>query len=175
MKNTLKKYIAGNRIPSHIIFVFFCLFYFFITKNTHAETVITTPNIQIVNIGIEKVTFTSMDIHVELDIYNPNEFPLTVSSLTYSLKVDDALILSDEIKRKEVFHAKKSRHIIIPASLGYDENFTNVLILLNKNTDINYSVFGNIQLDNPNPEKSLNFLHNGHINPSTYIKKNTTP
>ena len=175
MKNIIKKHTTASAILDRIVYVSFCfhLLAFFIVSHTYAETDITTPDIQLVNITIEKVTFTSMDVYVELDIYNPNEFALAVSSLTYSLKVNGALILSDEVERKEIFLAKKSRRISIPASLPYDENFASVLKLLNQSTDINYSVFGNIQLDNQ--VKPLSFLHNGIINPSTYIKKNINP
>ena len=175
MKNIIKKYTTVSTILDRIIYVFFCfhLITFLTVSNTYAEIDITTPDIQLVNIAIEKLTFSSMDVSIELDVYNPNDFALVALSLTYSLKVNDTLILSDDVQRKEIFLAKKSRHISIAAALPYDENFTSVLKLLNQNANINYSVVGNIQLDNQ--AKPLRFLHNGLINPSTYIKKNITP
>lgn len=175
MKNIIKKYTTVSAILDRIIYVFFCfhLITFLTVSNAYAEIDITTPDIQLVNITIEKLTFSSMDVSIELDVYNPNDFALAVLSLTYSLKVNNTLILSDDVQRKEIFLAKKSRHISIPASLPYDENFTSVLKLLNQNANINYSVFGNIQLDNQ--VKPLGFSHNGLINPSTYIKKNINP
>lgn len=168
--NRNEAYTMKNIILDRINYVSFCFYLatFFIAKNAYAEAKIITPDIQLVNITIEKVTFSSMDVHVGLNIYNPNEFALTVSSLAYSLKVNDVLILSDEIQRKEHFYSKKPRQITIPASLPYNENFGNVLKLLSLNANINYSVFGKIQLDGQ--EKPLAFSHNDIINPSTYIK-----
>ena len=170
MKNIVKKQTTVSVIVGRIAYISFCfhLLTFFIASTTYAETGITTPDIQLVNITIEKVTFSSMDVHVDLDIYNPNEFALSVLSLTYSLKVNNVLILSDDVQRKELFHAKKSRRITIPASLPYNENFASVLKLLTLNANVNYSVFGSIQLDGE--VKPLSFLHNDIINPSTYIK-----
>lgn len=164
-KNTIRR-VTLNRI----FYISFCFYLsiFIITPNTYAESDITTPNIQLVNINIEKLTFTSLDVSIELDVYNPNDLALTVSSLAYSLKVNDALILSDEIQRKEIFYAKKSRHILISASLPYNEKFAGVLRLLHQNANISYSVLGNIQLDGQ--IEPLNFLHDGFINPSAYIK-----
>lgn len=160
-----------HAILNRIFYISFCFFLsiFFITPNAYAEPKITTPDIQLVNINIEKLTFTSMDVNIELDIYNPNDLTLTVSSLAYSLKVNDTLILSDKIQRKEIFHAKKSRHIFISASLPYDDNFASILKLLYQNANVNYSVLGNIQLDEQ--IEPFSFLHHGFINPSTYIKK----
>ena len=124
-------------------------------------------DIKLVNIDITKVTFSSLELKVELDVLNPNDYALTVLSLTYSLKVEDTLIMSDQQKAHEKFPAKHTRRISVPVSLSYDQNISKILGLLNLRSEINYSIFGEVTLENY--AKPRHFIHNDRIIPSNYI------
>jgi LEA14-like dessication related protein len=86
-----------------------------VVRAAFASPVVALRDVQIGGFGI-----TGGTINVVLSVYNPNEFNLDASSITYSVVVDSTVLGAGQSEQRVIIPARDSAIVRLPVQFGWD-------------------------------------------------------
>lgn len=109
----------------HLIFVFYvslflssCSFF-----QQLAGFVPTEPTVRVQKISVQKIQFPVMDIEVDVQIVNPNQFALEIADIQYRAKINEQVIASGAPQDKILVEKLGTKGIALPLSINMEKSF----------------------------------------------------
>jgi LEA14-like dessication related protein len=87
---------------------------------TMTRAVFSQPVVALRDVRLSAVSFSGGTLDVLLAVYNPNEFNLDASQMTYSVLVDSALVGSGATDQRVVVPAKDSAVVRLPVQFTWN-------------------------------------------------------
>ena len=132
----------------------------FSTGSIAKEPALIAPEIDVTNIALETLTFTGAQIILTLAVINPNARDITVEKIDYQLIINNNPSIRGTITQQEIFPAKKTRSVNVPAVLYYDEQLPVFLDAIQRPT-ASYRIKGNVTVKEE--INALAFDHEGKL------------
>ena len=112
-------------------------------RASFANPVVELKDVRITGIGLQ-----GGNVDVILVVYNPNDFRLDASKVTYTLFVDTAQIAMGAVTKAVTFENLKKTEIILPISFTAREMF-GAAAALTRTGSVDYRVIGEVTMATP--------------------------
>jgi LEA14-like dessication related protein len=107
-----------------------------------------TPVVELRDVRLKGIGIQGGSMDLVLDVYNPNNYRLDTSRLTYALLVDTGSIASGEINKLVTLEAKKKTEVILPVTFSAKELFGAAKIITQMGS-LDYTVKGELTVATP--------------------------
>ncbi len=107
---------------------------------------IKVPDIKIRSLKLNKVTLSSADLALKLELDNPNAFSLGLDKLNYFFKINNQTWAQGLSQEKMQLNKKGKSTLSIPISLNLFEMGRTVYGLITGSSELNYNFSGNADL-----------------------------
>jgi LEA14-like dessication related protein len=114
-----------------------------LARNVFEEPVVTFKEVRLNGLGV-----SGGDLDVLLNVYNPNNFALKATRLTYKLLVDSVPVGDGALADKFEVPKKDSSTVRIPISFNFAGLGSAGRDIINRGT-VNYRVMGDVTVDTP--------------------------
>ncbi len=111
-----------------------------VARAAFESPVVTLRDVRLAGVGLEGGT-----LDVLLSVYNPNDFNLDASRITYSVLVDSALVGSGEADQRVVVPALDSAVVRLPVRFTWQGAGAAGTVLMNRGS-VDYRVKGEMQI-----------------------------
>jgi len=127
---------------------------------------ISRPGIQVTNLEIKNLSFSSADLALHLEFDNPNAFGIKINEFDYGLTINGDQWAQGRSLANTLISEKGSSRLTIPISLNISEIGLSAYRLLSGSEDLNYSLNGTFNLGTTHPlldETDLNVNRSGSL------------
>jgi len=127
---------------------------------------ISRPGIQVTNLEIKNLSFSSADLALHLEFDNPNAFGIKINEFDYGLTINGDQWAQGKSLANTMISEKGSSRLTIPISLNISEIGLSAYRLLSGSEDLNYSLNGTFNLGTTHPlldETDLNVNRSGSL------------
>ena len=127
---------------------------------------ISRPGIQVTNLEIKNLSFSSADLALHLEFDNPNSFGIKINEFDYGLMINGDQWAQGKSLANTLISEKGSSRLTIPISLNISEIGLSAYRLLSGSEDLNYSLNGTFNLGTTHPlldETDLNVNRSGSL------------
>ena len=107
-----------------------------------------TPVVELKDVRVRGIGLQGGSLDLVLDVYNPNNYRLDTSRLTYTLLVDTASIATGEINKLVTLEAKKKSEVILPVTFSARELF-GAAKMITQMGSLEYTVKGELTVATP--------------------------
>ena len=107
-----------------------------------------TPVVELKDVRVKGIGIQGGSMDLILDVYNPNNYRLDTSRLTYTLSVDTAALATGEINKLVTLEAKKKTEVILPVTFSARELFGAAKIITQMGS-LDYTVKGELTVATP--------------------------
>ena len=127
------------------------------------RSVFATPTVALKNVRMKAVGIQGGSLDIILDVFNPNDYRLDATRLTYNLYVDDTLkIAFGEIKKTVTLEPHKQNEVVIPVNFSLQE-LVKASQVLSKTGGVDYKVTGEVTAATPAASFTRSYLGRGHF------------
>jgi LEA14-like dessication related protein len=118
---------------------------------TTLENFVKSPNIELSNVQVVGLGFSSQTFLLSFDVSNPNPFSLPVSSVSYSLKLDGHRFASGETPSAFSVPANGDTQFAISVDLNMLQTAPQLLSVIRQSVrrDVRYELEGKLAVDIP--------------------------
>ncbi|HVT38292.1 MAG TPA: LEA type 2 family protein [Gemmatimonadaceae bacterium] len=106
------------------------------------------PVVELKDVRLRGIGFDGGSLDVVLNVYNPNDYRLDASKVTYRLFVDTAQIATGEVNQRVTLDNKKKTEVTLPVSFTNRELF-GAAAVLTKTGSVDYRVAGDVTVATP--------------------------
>lgn len=114
-----------------------------LARQAFANPVVTVKDVRVKGIGMQG---GSLDLI--LDVYNPNEYRLDASRITYQLWVDSSQIATGEIEKLVTLTDKGNSEIVVPVNFTF-ASVQRALVHYAQRGSVDYRVTGDFTMKTP--------------------------
>lgn len=107
-----------------------------------------TPVVELKDVRLKGIGIQGGSMDLVLDVYNPNNYRLDTSRLTYRLMVDTGSIASGAIDKLVTLEAKKKTEVILPVTFSAKELF-GAAKMITQMGSLDYTVKGELTVATP--------------------------
>ena len=107
-----------------------------------------TPIVELKDVRLKGIGIQGGSMDLVLDVYNPNNYRLDTSRLTYRLMVDTGSIASGAIDKLVTLEAKKKTEVILPVTFSAKELF-GAAKMITQMGSLDYTVKGELTVATP--------------------------
>jgi LEA14-like dessication related protein len=107
-----------------------------------------TPVVELKDVRMKGIGIQGGSLDLVLDVYNPNNYRLDTSRLTYTLSVDTAALATGAITKLVTLEAKKKTEVILPVTFSAKEIFGAAKIITQMGS-LDYTVKGELTVATP--------------------------
>lgn len=115
---------------------------------TFARQAFQTPTVTLKDVRIRAIGLDGGALDLVLDVFNPNEYRMDATRLSYNLVADTATIATGEINKRVTLLNKQHNDVVMPVSFSVKELFGVANVLLSKG-EVEYAVKGDVTVDTP--------------------------
>ena len=90
----------------------------------------------------------SSDLDLVLDVFNPNEYRMDATRLTYTLVADSSPVANGAVTHRVTLVGKQHNAVTMPVTFSVKELFSVAEVLLRKGS-VDYLVRGEVTVDTP--------------------------
>jgi LEA14-like dessication related protein len=112
-------------------------------RSSFANPVVELKDVRLKGVGME-----GGSLDVILDVYNPNDYRLDASKVTYRLFVDTAQIAMGEVNKLVTLENQKKTEVILPVTFTTRELF-GAAAALTRTGSVDYRVVGDVTMATP--------------------------
>jgi len=115
------------------------------------QAFVSTPDVDLKSVAIEKVSFTSQTVLLGFQVQNPNAFPLPIKSVKYRVMFDDERFAGGETRASFTVPAGGADDFVLSVELDIVNSATEVMSLLRGGMpeNVQYRVDGSLTVDIP--------------------------
>ena len=106
------------------------------------------PVVELKDVRLRGIGLDGGSLDIVLDVYNPNDYRLDASKVTYRLFVDTAQIAMGEVNKLVTLDNKKKTEVTLPVSFTTRELF-GAAAALTKTGSVDYRVAGDVTVATP--------------------------
>ena len=106
------------------------------------------PVVELKDVRMKGIGMQGGSLDLILVVYNPNDFRLDASKVTYTLFVDTAQIATGEVNKAVTFENLKKTEVTLPVSFTTRELF-GAAAALTRTGSVDYRVFGEVTVATP--------------------------
>ncbi|MCK5727004.1 MAG: LEA type 2 family protein [Thiotrichaceae bacterium] len=110
--------------------------------STGLKGVVESPEVKVKGVRLDKLTFTTAEAILSLNIKNPNAFMVPLRGLDYSLSLNSVSVAQGKLEKNLSIESHQSRMIEIPVSFKLLELIQTVPSIV-RSRDFTYQLKGN--------------------------------
>ncbi len=107
-----------------------------------------TPTVELQDVKVRALGLEGGALDLVLDVYNPNEYRIDVTSLTYTLFADSSQVAAGAVTKRVTLNNRAHNGVTLPVSFTFKE-LLNVAQVMLKTGAVNYTVKGDVVVDSP--------------------------
>ena len=107
-----------------------------------------TPVVELRDVRIKGIGLQGGSLDLVLDVYNPNNYRLDASRITYALLVDTTSIAAGEITKLVTLETKKKSEVILPVTFTTRE-LLGAAAIITRMGSVDYTVKGELTVATP--------------------------
>lgn len=113
-----------------------------------ARSAFQNPTVELRDIVVKGVGFQGGSLDVVLDVYNPNDYRIDASRVTYTVFADTLKVATGEVTKMVTLSNRKSNTVTLPVTFSLRELQQAAGILLQRGS-VDYTVQGDFTLATP--------------------------
>lgn len=121
-----------------------------------------TPVVELKDVRVKGIGIEGGSLDLVLDVYNPNNYRLDASHLTYTLFVDTSAIATGEINKLVTLETKKKSEVILPVTFNTRE-LMGMAQALTRTGSLDYTVKGEMTVATPFGNFTRPYMGNGRF------------
>jgi LEA14-like dessication related protein len=114
-----------------------------LARQAFQEPVVTVRDVRLNGLGL-----TGGSVDVALNVYNPNNYRLDATRLTYRLLFDTVTFATGALDQRQTVQARDTLHVLIPVSFTYRGVGEAGRQIMNTGT-VNYRLLGDVTVGSP--------------------------
>jgi LEA14-like dessication related protein len=107
-----------------------------------------TPTVELKDIRVRGIGLDGGSLDLVLDVYNPNDYRMDATKLTYTLTADSASVATGAVTKRVTLVNKTRSEVLLPVSFSMKELMGAAQIMLRKGS-VDYAVKGEVTVDTP--------------------------
>ncbi|MCC7196345.1 MAG: LEA type 2 family protein [Gemmatimonadaceae bacterium] len=107
-----------------------------------------TPTVELQDVKIRALGLEGGALDLVLDVYNPNEYRIDVTRLTYTLLADSSQVATGAVTKRVTLDNRAHNGVTLPVTFTFKE-LLNVAQVMLKTGAVNYTVKGDVVVDSP--------------------------
>ena len=107
-----------------------------------------TPTVELRDIRVRGIGLDGGSLDLVLDVFNPNDYRMDATMLTYTLIADTSSIATGKVTHRVTLFNKQHNDVTLPVSFSMKELMGAAQVLLRKGS-VDYSVRGEVTVDTP--------------------------
>ncbi len=107
-----------------------------------------TPTVELMDIRIKGIGLDGGSLDLVLDVYNPNDYRIDITRLSYTLIADTSQVATGVVTRRVTLKSKQPTDVSLPVSFTMRELMGAAEVLLRKGS-VDYVVKGDVTVDSP--------------------------
>ena len=107
-----------------------------------------TPTVELKDIRVRSIGLEGGSLDLVLDVFNPNDYRMDATRLTYTLSADTANVATGAVTRRVTLNNKARNEVLLPVSFSMKELMGVAQVLLRKGS-VEYTVKGEVTVDTP--------------------------
>jgi len=107
-----------------------------------------TPTVVLQDVRIRALGLEGGALDLVLDVYNPNEYRIDATRLTYTLIADTALVATGAVARRVTLNTRSHNDVTLPVTFTFKELLNAADVMLRTGA-IDYTVKGEVTVDSP--------------------------
>ncbi len=103
------------------------------------------PEVNLMRIDVQDVTLSHVNLLADLRVFNPNDKPLTIQGVDYTLHLEGIKVFSGKSNLRQTIQSQEYGHLTLRLSSAYWD----IIQLFNKlpnTTDVDFSMQGSIRI-----------------------------
>lgn len=113
-----------------------------------ARSAFQNPVVELKDVRVKGIGLQGGSLDVVLDVYNPNDYRIDASHVTYTLIADSLQVATGEVTKLVTLENRKSSTVVLPVSFSMRELTQAAGILLQRGS-VEYTVQGDFTLATP--------------------------
>lgn len=118
------------------------------------------PTVDLHNVQLKGLTFSKVEVALDVSVQNPNTFELPVKSLDWELDLYGDQFAVGQAAVDANIPAQGSSRISVPLGIPYDRALSSAAKLLS-GRDIAYELLGSLTFNTPIGDLPISFTHQG--------------
>ena len=107
-----------------------------------------TPTVAIKDVRVRALGLEGGSLDLVLDVFNPNEYRMDATRLTYTLVADSSPVANGAVTHRVTLVGKQHNAVTMPVTFSVKELFSVAEVLLRKGS-VDYLVRGEVTVDTP--------------------------
>lgn len=113
-----------------------------------ARSAFRTPTVELRDVQIRALGLEGGSLNLILDVYNPNEYRLDATRLTYTLEADSVQVAKGAVTKRVTLPVRAHSDVVLPVTFTFRELLGLAEVLLRKGS-VDYVVRGEVTVDSP--------------------------
>jgi LEA14-like dessication related protein len=106
------------------------------------------PVVELKDVMVRGIGLQGGSLDVILDVYNPNDYRIDASRVTYTLTADTLQVATGEVSKLVTLDNRKTSRVVLPVNFTFNELGQAATLLMNRGS-IDYTVKGDFTLATP--------------------------
>lgn len=128
-----------------------------------------TPTVELRDVKLRGIGLEGGSLDLVLDVYNPNEYRLDATRLTYTLLAESTFVASGEVNKRVTLTGREHNDISLPLTFTMKELLGAAEIIVRKGS-VNYTVKGEVTVDTPFGSTTRPYLGKATLDNGTLIR-----
>ena len=128
-----------------------------------------TPTVELKDIQVRGIGLDGGSLNLVLDVYNPNDYRMDVTRLTYTLVADTLQVATGAVDRRVTLNKLGHSEVTLPVSFSMKELMGAAEVLLRKGS-VDYSIKGDVTVDSPFGSMTRPYAGKMRIDNATLIR-----
>lgn len=107
-----------------------------------------TPTVELRDVRIRALGLEGGAVDLVLDVYNPNDYRIDATKLTYELIADSLHVATGAVTKRVTLVNKEHNDVVLPVSFTFRELLSAAEVMTRKGT-VEYTVKGEVTVDSP--------------------------
>ena len=113
-----------------------------------ARSAFRTPTVELRDIRVRGLGLEGGSLDLVLSVYNPNEYRMDATRLTYALSADSGTVASGSVNKRVTLEKSAQSEVTLPVTFTMRELMGAAEVMLRKGT-VEYTVKGEVTVDSP--------------------------
>lgn len=113
-----------------------------------ARAAFRTPTVELRDIRVRGLGLEGGSLDLVLDVFNPNDYRMDVTRLTYALSSDSGTVARGAVTKRVTLDKSTRSEVTLPVNFTMQELFGVAQLMLRKGS-VEYVVKGNVTVDSP--------------------------
>lgn len=128
-----------------------------------------TPTVDLRDVRIRALGLEGGSVDLVLDVFNPNEYRIDATRLTYTLIADTSQVATGEVTRRVTLKNRDHNAVVLPVSFTFLE-LMNAAAVMTQKGSVDYTVKGEVTVDSPFGSVTRPYLAKARLDNGTLLR-----